>query len=230
MSEIGVNPETGERYEGWADPTTQMPAGYKVPPEPPMITRDHNPQPVSKHPGLAAPYSGEGMKPGMSHVLDTLRQEGLAEDVYFPQNGDGPGRPELPLDQTKANPKHALGLTKVPLHFTPMSAVVMMALVFEAGAQDYGILNWRDTDVVRSVYLDALNRHYMALMDGQDLDEKSGLPHEAHIMACAAILIDARELGRLIDDRPTPGNVAAILKRYTKTAPASRGYPHDGAR
>ena len=52
-------------------------------------------------------------------------------------------------------------------------------------------------------------------------------------MACAAILIDAKELGRLIDDRGTPGNVAEILKSYTVPSGStglSRGYPHDGAR
>ena len=218
------------RASGWEDPLTgKMPADYKVPPEPPMTTHDHNPPPV--RPPVRKPepdkafFTGEGMRSAMEDIWAKTK----AQSPPSPGDGDQPD-PVVPLDQTKANPKHAAGSSKVPLHYVPMSAIVKMALVFEVGGKKYGLLNWRDTDVVRSVYLDALGRHYMALLDGQDLDEETGYPQEAHIMACAAILIDAKELGRLIDDRGTPGNVAEILKSYTVPAGLSRGYPHDGAR
>ena len=217
------------RASGWEDPLTgKMPADYKVPPEPPMTTHDHNPPPV--RPPVRKPepdkafFTGEGMRSAMEDIWAKTQAQ------RPPSPGDGDQPDPVPLDQTKANPKHAAGSSKVPLHYVPMSAIVKMALVFEVGGTKYGLLNWRDTDVVRSVYLDALGRHYMALLDGQDLDEETGYPQEAHIMACAAILIDAKELGRLIDDRGTPGNVAEILKSYTVPAGLSRGYPHDGAR
>lgn len=214
--------------EGWETTEagrTLYPVGYKVPQENPLTTHDHNPPPVRKPELDKVPFTGEGMKSAM----DSIWAKTKAQSPPSPGDGDQPD-PVVPLDQTKANPKHAAGTSKVPLHYVPMSAIVKMALVFEVGGKKYGLLNWRDTDVVRSVYLDALGRHYMALLDGQDLDEETGYPQEAHIMACAAILIDAKELGRLIDDRGTPGNVAEILKSYTVPAGLSRGYPHDGAR
>ena len=275
MSEIGVNPETGERYPGWADPETLQPSGYRVPAQPAMTTHDLlHPPPVRQHPApYQTPVPGEGMAdameaavaamkramppsmnedpwtgkqlpdPGdaMKSVLATIRRSVPDEDPWtgkqLPDPGDStpreiPGTVHAKAHPTSTNPKHALGTSKVPLHWAPMSAVVLLALAHEFGGKKYGITNWRDTDVVRSIYLDAMGRHYMALMDGQDTDEESGLPHEAHIMACCAIIIDARELGRLIDDRGTPGNVAEVLKRYAQpvSAEGPRGYPYDGAR
>ena len=227
------------RASGWEDPLTgKMPADYKVPPEPPMTTHDHNPPPV--RPPVRKPepdkafFTGEGMRSAMEDIWAKTKAQ--SPPIPGPADFELYGKPAYQqaaeaIDRAnQSNPKHALGLSKVPLHFAPMSSVVLMALVFEVGAKKYGQLNWRDTPVVRSVYLDALGRHYMALLDGQDLDEETGYPQEAHIMACAAILIDAKELGRLIDDRGTPGNVAEILKSYTVPAGLSRGYPHDGAR
>jgi len=41
-----------------------------------------------------------------------------------------------------------------------------------------------------------------ALLEGEDIDPKSGLPHLAHALACIAIIIDAKTAGKLIDDRP----------------------------
>jgi hypothetical protein len=40
-----------------------------------------------------------------------------------------------------------------------------------------------------------------AVMEGEDNDPDSGLPHEYHALACLAIIIDARATGKLIDDR-----------------------------
>lgn len=60
---------------------------------------------------------------------------------------------------------------------------------------------------------------------GEDVDDESGLPHAAHIMATAAIVIDAQREGTLIDDRAhTPGlpaemkRVAELKKRWPKAA------------
>ena len=114
------------------------------------------------------------------------------------------------------NPKHAAGLAKPPLHLVPASAQVIESMVFKLGAKKYGPMNWRESPVVRSIYLDAAMRHLLALMDGQDVDEESGLPHEGHVRACMAILLDARAAGKLIDDRPPNGPVAAVLRDYTE--------------
>ena len=116
------------------------------------------------------------------------------------------------------NPKHAIGMSKVPMHLVPPVGTIYTALVFELGANKYGAFNWRQSAVVRSIYLAAMERHLAALRDGQDNDEESGLPHEAHITACAYILMDAREIGKLVDDRPPDGAAAAVLARYASRA------------
>jgi Domain of unknown function (DUF5664) len=113
------------------------------------------------------------------------------------------------------NPKHAAGSAKPPLHLVPMTAVILEAMVFKLGAKKYGPFNWRTSAVVRSIYLDAAMRHLMALLDGQDLDEESGQPHEAHIRACMAVLLDARAIGKLIDDRDAAGPAPKVLKENT---------------
>jgi hypothetical protein len=193
-----------------------------------METHDHNPPPVRKTWAveLGAPYSGEGMK----HTMDEVWTKVKAQSPPSPGDGEQPevqqSDPVFPSPDYDGNPKHAAGSAKAPLHLVPASALIYEALVFELGAKKYGQFNWRDSAVVRSIYLDAAMRHLLALMDGQDLDEESGYPHEAHVRACMGIIIDAKELGKLIDDRNTGGNVAEVLKRYTKP----RGYPFDGAR
>ena len=66
-----------------------------------------------------------------------------------------------------------------------------------------------------SIYVDALKRHINALFEGEDLDPDSGLPHEAHILACAAIIVDSKAAGNLTDDRQYPGGYFALLKAMT---------------
>ena len=114
-----------------------------------------------------------------------------------------------------ANPKHAYGLTKPPLDLIPPVALVYEAMVFKHGSDKYGSFNWRDAAVVRSVYLAAAMRHLLALMDGQDKDPDSGCPHESHVRACMGIVQDARECGKLIDDRHTPGQVSRVMAELT---------------
>ena len=74
------------------------------------------------------------------------------------------------------------------------------------GALKYGRANWRETGVRFTIYYDALRRHLDALYEGEDIDPDSGLPHLAHILACAAILADAQATGNLNDDRQHRGD------------------------
>lgn len=113
--------------------------------------------------------------------------------------------------ETVENPKTAQGLKKAPLRFIPPSAFIYEARVFELGAKKYSAYNWRESAVPASIYYEAALRHLMAWWDGQDLDEESGQPHLAHVRACMAILLDAKHLGRLEDDRPVPGPSATLL-------------------
>lgn len=113
------------------------------------------------------------------------------------------------------NPKDRLGIKKVPLSLVPMAGLIYEALAFAEGAAKYGEFNWRNKAVRRRVYLEAILRHALAALAGEDLDPDSGLPHEAKIRACCGIILDARECGNLIDDRFEKDAAARLLAQFT---------------
>ena len=47
-----------------------------------------------------------------------------------------------------------------------------------------------------------MERHIEAYKSGEEFDPVDGTHHLGNIMACAAILLDARAAGKLTDDRP----------------------------
>ena len=102
------------------------------------------------------------------------------------------------------NPKDmmAVALGKVPMQLIPPVADELMARVLEGGAAKYGVFNWRERSIAIQTYIGAIMRHTAAIRRGEDIDTESGLPHMAHIMATAAIVLDATEHQTLIDDRP----------------------------
>ena len=100
------------------------------------------------------------------------------------------------------NPKTAFGQAKLGMSDTPIHSLRMLAKVHSNGAAKYGSLNWRENNVSATVYYNAAMRHLMAWFEGDDLDPESGLPHLAHVMACASILIDADLNETLNDNRP----------------------------
>jgi len=110
------------------------------------------------------------------------------------------------------NPKDRIGVTKPTLHLVPAAAMIRMAKVFELGAAKYGPYNWRDNAVKETVYLSAALRHIMSRLDGEDTDPESGQSHLAHVAACMSILIDAAATGNLVDDRPTKGVAAQLIR------------------
>lgn len=115
----------------------------------------------------------------------------------------------------KTNPKDRLGGLKVPLHLLPQVPQIWTALVFELGAYKYGEYNWRECAVRITVYTGAIKRHNMALEAGEDIDPESGLPHAAHIAACAFLIEDARAGGGLIDDRFIRDEAPKLLAMLT---------------
>lgn len=115
------------------------------------------------------------------------------------------------------NPKTERGLQKPAMDTIPSTALVHLGVVMGRGAEKYGSFNWREKTVSSSVYTGALRRHLAAWQDGEDIDPDSGASHLAHIMACAAILLDADEIGKLNDDRPSPAPTAAMIRRFEET-------------
>lgn len=120
------------------------------------------------------------------------------------------------LTPAAVNPKDLVGLKKTQVGLLPAAGVIYGAAAMENGAAKYGPYNWRDKHVKMTIYLDAIMRHVLALLDGENDAPDSKVPHLGHIIACAAILADATEGGFLIDDRPKPGPASALLTRWRK--------------
>jgi len=141
--------------------------------------------------------------------------EFLAWKAEWERVYDGGPRPIVPHVwemSTAENPKDAVGVHKAPLRFVPPALAIIASDALADGADKYGAFNWRENAVRLSVYLEAIERHLLALRDGQDRAEDSGHLHIAHIAACCAIIADADAFGNLIDDRPTPGPAADLLR------------------
>jgi hypothetical protein len=109
------------------------------------------------------------------------------------------------------NPKDLIGVTKAPLRLVPPALTIGVAPVMALGAKKYGPYNWREYPVKLSVYLEAIARHLLAVMDGQWLDPESGQPHIAHIAAGVGIILDAGATGNLVSDWPIFDGPAADL-------------------
>ena len=114
------------------------------------------------------------------------------------------------------NPKTGAGTKKPPLGLIPSPALVELAVAMALGAKKYGPYNWRKDGVSSSIYLDAAERHLRAFLDGEDTDPESGASHLGHVMACCAILIDARACGTLNDNRPPPSPFADLVRAFAE--------------
>ena len=134
---------------------------------------------------------------------------------------------EVKIDET--NPKDRLGILKPRLDLIPPASLIYQGLAMQFGAVEkpikqpdgtftygYGGFNWRTKKVKFSVYLGAILRHYLRILDGCDFDDESKYPEIGHLIASAGILADAIETGNIIDDRPPKGAAPALLARYTK--------------
>lgn len=113
-----------------------------------------------------------------------------------------PGNNENVQVELSSNPKDIAARNKCPVHLVPPVMIREVAYVLANGAAKYGKWNWRTDPVQLTNYEAAASRHLLAIRDGEDIDPESGLLHWAHVAATAAIAIDARRQGTLIDDRP----------------------------
>lgn len=123
-------------------------------------------------------------------------------------------------DQTNVNglnPKDAVGVTKPSMTIVPKVPLYHMAAAFEDGSRKYGRHNWREVNVLASVYLDAAVRHLTLWEAGEEVADDSSVHHLAHAMACLAILIDAQAHGTLSDDRVKAPAVIEFIKTKTRS-------------
>lgn len=112
------------------------------------------------------------------------------------------------------NPKDIAAQSRVPLHLLPAVGRVHGAMACRDGAIKYGPYNWREKPISLMEYTGAIERHLLALRDGENYAEDSGLHHLAHIIATASIILDAQEACTLIDDRPKKGQGGALISTY----------------
>ena len=123
---------------------------------------------------------------------------------------------ETPSGSEGINPKDRIGMTKPPIALVPPVALIHCAMAMKNGAVKYGPYNWRKEKVQSMIYLDAAYRHILDFIDGEECASDSGVHHLAHAMACCAILLDAFEGGHVKDNRPPPGQAAALIARLTE--------------
>lgn len=138
-----------------------------------------------------------------------------AVEWYDVNNPANCGSIHIP-DTSIENPKDVIGSNKLPIHLFPATAIALGSLANLHGNLTYGRNNWRAAGIRYTVYLDAIIRHAQALLEGEDIDPDSGLPHEAHILAGAGILVDAAAAGKLTDDRNYAGSFwRGFVKKWT---------------
>lgn len=109
------------------------------------------------------------------------------------------------MSTKETNPKDAIGSNKVPLHLWPSTATAIGSIALLNGALKYGRSNWRVAGVRASIYADAAKRHLDAWFEGEETDPDDGVDHLGAVLACLAILVDARAAGKLNDDRAVQG-------------------------
>ncbi len=120
------------------------------------------------------------------------------------------------MSDKPTNPKEAIGVTKLPLHLVSGVVKAYYAIALHLGATKYGSWNFRPGGARASVYLSALARHVDRWTEGEEYDPVDGTPHLANALACLGILIEAKEGGNLVDDRPPSRPLGAIYERLEK--------------
>jgi len=84
---------------------------------------------------------------------------------------------------------------KPDLTLPPFEAIEAVTRVMEFGlAKGYVRDSWRDVPDAQRRYMAALLRHVSAILQGEDIDPDSGLPHIDHA-ACDALFLSALRRG-----------------------------------
>jgi hypothetical protein len=110
------------------------------------------------------------------------------------------------------NPKDAIAGDKVPLWLLSPIAKAHWASAQFCGQVKYGAWNWRDAGARASIYVSAMGRHIDAYVSGESHDPVDGTHHLGNIMACCSILLEATEMGVLVDDRPPSYSIRSAYK------------------
>ena len=149
--------------------------------------------------------------------MATTRETAARMDEITPPQADPATTAALTPDATGGvNPKDLVGITKPRLSLVPPALMLYGAMGLQDGAVKYGPFNWRTKPVKASIYIEAKLRHLFAYYDGENDAHDSGWPHLAHDISGSAIMVDAAQVGCLIDDRPIKGGAAELIWKMTK--------------
>ena len=81
---------------------------------------------------------------------------------------------------------------KLRYDLVPFGALEEVIKVLGMGAQKYGDDNWKMVDDLERRYVTAAYRHLGRVMQGEEFDEESGLPHIAHAITSLMFVQQAR--------------------------------------
>jgi len=103
---------------------------------------------------------------------------------------------------------------KPPLSLVPPSAIIYASKALENGSKKRSPYNWRESKISIMQTLDKTLRHLYKYLDGQDIDEESGLPELSHAIADLSVLIDAVATNSVVDDRPKFGVARIVMDSF----------------
>ena len=141
-----------------------------------------------------APKDQYGLQPD-----GRFRVRGNAEELLRGLAGSiTPGKMEVEPPPQAMKASHG----KVMLHLLPPGPIYDIARVREFGSEKYAPWDWtigrNHTD-----YYDAVMRHMLAWLTGEDNDPESGLSHLAHAGCTLLFMIEHAKTGKGLDNRPS---------------------------
>ena len=93
--------------------------------------------------------------------------------------------------------------SKPDMRLIPPLAELEMAKVLTFGAEKYAPDNWKKVEPER--YISAAMRHINAIRQGELVDSESGCHHAAHLMCCAAFMVELMKTDPSLINTPDDG-------------------------
>ena len=95
--------------------------------------------------------------------------------------------------------------TKIDTTLVPYDFICAVAAGLNYGVHKYDERNWEKGLHMRDL-LNSVDRHNRAIMNGENVDASSGLPHFVLLASSAAMLVSSMMRGIAVDDRPIPSH------------------------
>lgn len=106
-----------------------------------------------------------------------------------------------PLIDSNLKTAAAVANNKTPFAGVPPVGFAALGWGMQTGVIKYGKFNWRNTGVTASVFGEAMLRHVLDWLCGENHAPDTNVHHLAHLMASPAIVLDAELHGVFNDDR-----------------------------